>query len=255
MVEYYKTTGGYFYKKKKNGEIERVAKKVYMKNLMKGGAGSADGGGGGISNEDIITMMNKLNWSEYHILISKNSNMKGLKSVDLYKNYRNTKLPNIMNRSMEDIIRVYFKNPLFYGSSINEDRRKEWRSHRQIMDLVLIRFLINKYKENDTIITECYNNHYLYEFIEFYTNIFNAINPNFIKQLKKIELSKIRSEQRERLKLLLDENMMEIFQTKLQDLQFYKKIMSELHPNNTTRMQKLEMLIPKYSQILEILQE
>ena len=49
--------------------------------------------------------------------------------------------------------------------------------------------------------------------------------------------------------------MIKIFQKKLEDLQLYETIMNELLPNNTIRMQKLEMLIYKYSQILAILQE
>ena len=47
MVQYYKTSGGYFYKKYKNGEIKRVSSEIYKKNVMKGGAGGGGGEGGG----------------------------------------------------------------------------------------------------------------------------------------------------------------------------------------------------------------
>jgi sucrose-6-phosphate hydrolase SacC (GH32 family) len=200
-------------------------------------------------------MMNDLPWDEYPISINTSNRRKELNAPKLYQEYRNTRLPNIMKKPMDYIIQKCLQYPLFYGSSHNKDKRKEWLSHRKIMDLVLIRFLINKYKENATIITKCYNNHYLYDFIDFYTDIFNAIDPNFIRQFNQKKLLEIRSEQREHLKSLLDENMIEIFQKKLQDLELYETIMSELHPNSTTKMQQLEMLISKYRQILAILEK
>jgi hypothetical protein len=46
MVEYYKTSGGYFYKINKKGEVTRVSNEVYKKNVMKGGSGAGGGGGG-----------------------------------------------------------------------------------------------------------------------------------------------------------------------------------------------------------------
>ena len=45
MVKYYKTSGGYFYKKLNNGDIKRISSKVYNNNVIKGGAGGGGGGG------------------------------------------------------------------------------------------------------------------------------------------------------------------------------------------------------------------
>ena len=55
MVKYYKTSGGYFYKKLNNGDIKRISSKVYNNNVIKGGAGGGggDGGGGGASGNNL----------------------------------------------------------------------------------------------------------------------------------------------------------------------------------------------------------
>jgi hypothetical protein len=60
MVEYYKTTRGYFYKKKKNGEVTRVSSEVYKRNVMKGGLVS-EGPNNKYNENKSITTANTLN--------------------------------------------------------------------------------------------------------------------------------------------------------------------------------------------------
>ena len=206
MVEYYKTNGGYFYKKKKNGEVTRVSSEVYKRNVMKGGAGADGGGGGGGDGGDdggsggvkIESMMNNMTkslvsgWRNYPI--DRYCSSKNYRNVaDLYKKYRVEELPIIMEGSIDNIEDAYFKCPVFYGSPSNVERRKEFWSHRKIMDLGLIFYLIKIYDEHPEIldshhlktelIVSDYTRNYIRRFIKFYTKIFNLIEPGFIEKI------------------------------------------------------------------------
>ena len=253
---------------------------------MKGGANNEEGGGGGggglkINNELDKYINEELDKKLYIGYMKKDRKLREDATSRFTEIVKDVKEAT----KIQDAMEIYFReapfSPTIFGDEYNLFEYKSNEYFKKLNKFFIL-FLIEQFtngnldfyrllksfedfkKTNEYLSGNIplYMRH-LEPFILMYQHIFNKLCPEFVKIFEKVQsnakLEKKKEEdeqKRQKLNLILQENLKEFFQQKIQNLNDYMQLLEELYPNSnlrTTKINEIDILTDKYQQILAIL--